>query len=104
MRALVNIGMWKAHGEVLRPSEIQSTLDNFTVEEFAHRITKQHETDELTYVALVDGWTDDKAMVIAKALDQDCIAQYDLDACEGKLVGPRTAQWGNFEPMLFQVL
>lgn len=38
---------------------------------------------------------------LAKALNQDCIAVYLPIADKGELIGPRAAQWGEFNPAYF---
>jgi hypothetical protein len=37
----------------------------------------------------------------AQQLDQDCIAVYDESIKQGILVGPKAAQWGDFNPTYF---
>lgn len=37
----------------------------------------------------------------AERLGQDCIAVWDPEALQGVLVGPRTDQWGDFNPAYF---
>lgn len=106
MNALLNIGLNRAHfcGTV-SVKEIHAALDEFGVTELKSRLS--HATsleDEQTYIAHVQGWTKDKAYAIAKQLDQDCIAHYDLDECEGALVGPDAAKWGAFDARHFKLL
>ena len=40
--------------------------------------------------------------VLATALDQDCIAQYDHLTGKGSLIGDKADQWGEFNPEYFQ--
>lgn len=40
-------------------------------------------------------------LVLATALDQDCIALYDHDTNTGKLIGDKAAEWGAFNPEFF---
>jgi hypothetical protein len=40
--------------------------------------------------------------VLATALDQDCIAQYDHLTGKGSLIGDKASEWGPFNPEFFQ--
>jgi hypothetical protein len=40
--------------------------------------------------------------VLATALDQDCIAQFDHLIGRGTLIGDKADQWGDFNPEFFQ--
>ena len=42
--------------------------------------------------------------VLATALDQDCIAQYDHLTGKGSLIGDKADQWGDFNPEFFQFI
>lgn len=42
--------------------------------------------------------------VLATALDQDCIAQYDHFTGKGSLIGDKADQWGEFNPEFFQFI
>ncbi len=39
---------------------------------------------------------------LCTALDQDCIAEYCHDTGRGFLIGPKAAEWGEFNPEYFQ--
>jgi len=41
---------------------------------------------------------------VCEALDQDCIAVVDMDTRQGRLIGPRAAAWGTFNPSYFLTL
>lgn len=55
---------------------------------------------EPTMVCEVEA-TDAQVYQLAVMLDQDCIAVWDRTHREGRLVGPRAAEWGEFDPSLF---
>jgi hypothetical protein len=102
MNALINIGMLRNTEGVLRTHDIAQAFDQWAVMEYKHKVVEAE--PEATYIAHVSNWDTDKAHQLAKALDQDCIAQYDLDECEGKLVGPRAHVWGEFNGAFFKLL
>lgn len=102
MDALINIGLNTNTGGEIDLAMINAALDDYAIEDYGHRI--EPSVEEATYIAHVANWSDDKAFAIAQQLEQDCIAQYDLSECKGKLVGPKAAAWREFEPRLFKVL
>jgi hypothetical protein len=42
--------------------------------------------------------------VLAAALDQDCIAQFDHLIGKGSLIGDKASEWGDFNPEFFQFI
>ena len=40
---------------------------------------------------------------LARALDQDCIAQFDHFIGKGSLIGDKASEWGDFNPEYFQL-
>lgn len=57
-------------------------------------------TDEYAMVVMCDA-TDDRIHAVSEALEEDCIAVWDLMHREGRLIGPKAAEWGEFDPTLF---
>lgn len=57
-------------------------------------------TDEYAMVVMCDA-TDDRIHAVSEALEEDCIAVWDLMHREGRLIGPKAAEWGEFDPKLF---
>lgn len=55
---------------------------------------------------IVDALVPSDAVVheLSEALHQDCIAVYDLMHREGRLIGPKAASWGEFDPARFMLL
>ena len=59
---------------------------------------------EDTLVAICQGSPDDVRFVVeqlAYALDQDCIAVFNVETGVGELIGERAAKWGEFNPEFF---
>jgi hypothetical protein len=104
MNALLNIGLLRNTSGFVRLADINRAFDQFNVLDLKHRVAIGTNQEEDTYIVHVQGWTNDKARAIATALEQDCIAQYDLHECEGSVVGPRAADWGAFNAALFKLL
>ena len=44
---------------------------------------------------------DNRIDMLSTALKQDCIAVWYPDQAWGQLIGPRAAEWGNFNPKFF---
>jgi len=106
MNALLNIGLIRSAnpaGGYVRIHDICALFDGFAVCDHKHRVAIVPDGED-TYICHVSNWSKDKAMAIAKALDQDCIAQYDLEECEGALIGPNAQAWGAFNAEYFKLL
>ena len=74
--------------------------------EFISDITKvsvSYEGDEPT-VIIQYAFHKGSIYVLATALDQDCIAQYDHLTGKGSLIGDKADQWGEFNPEFFQFI
>jgi hypothetical protein len=72
--------------------------------EFISDVTKvnvSYEGDEPT-VIIQYAFHKGNIGVLATALDQDCIAQYDHLVGRGTLIGDKADQWGDFNPEFFQ--
>lgn len=105
MNALLNIGADRKDGPMVTAAEIAKVFYRLDVRALRHEVREPlHNGDELTHVVHVHRWNKDKAMRISELLGQDCIAQYDLDRCEGALIGPRADKWGEFNPQFFKLL
>lgn len=67
--------------------------------------TVQSDTEK-TVVATVNHGGDAYACAnwLAERLHQDCVAILDNETGEGRLVGPRAAKWGAFNPEFFFTL
>jgi hypothetical protein len=103
MNALINIGLCRNTEGFVKVHDICAAFDGFAVCDHKHRVVIDP-VGEDTYVCHVSNWDTDKAYAIAKALDQDCIAQYDLEECQGALIGPNAKEWGAFDPQGFKLL
>lgn len=106
MNALLNIGLKTNQGDaLLTVHAICAVFDQWHVADLKHRVAIAADMmEEDTYICHVAGWSRDKAYAIAAALHQDCIAQYDLEECEGALIGPHADQWGAFDARYFKLL
>jgi hypothetical protein len=74
--------------------------------EFISDVTKvnvSYEGDEPT-VIIQYAFHKGNIGVLATALDQDCIAQYDHLTGKGSLIGDKADQWGDFNPEFFQFI
>jgi hypothetical protein len=104
MNALLNIGL-RTNTGTINAHDICVQFDAFHVADLKHRVAVATDLmEEDTYITHVSGWTRDKAYAIAHALHQDCIAQYDLEECEGALIGPHATAWGAFDARFFKLL
>lgn len=99
MRATLNIGLARDGQSDLSPAEAFEALQKrFEVGEY--RVAQSG--TELTLVAQVQ-WEAGKhwdVYYLSQELSQDCIA-IQLEGGDGKLVGPRAAAWGEFNPEYF---
>lgn len=104
MEALLNIGLIRndAQGYV-KVRDIESLFRDFNVVEYQSRVVDGAQ-NEPTFIAHVGNIDQAKLYVISQALQQDCIAAYDLSKCRGELIGPKAGSWGVFNPDMFQIL
>jgi hypothetical protein len=107
MEAMINIGLMRnvePYGFV-RIAEIEKQLEHWDITVLQSRVAIVDDLqDEDTYVARVDAYASEDALyAISVALDQDCIAIRYADG-QGKLIGPKAKEWGEFNPAFFKEL
>ena len=103
MDALLNIGLTRNTEGYVRVSDIMSQFAIHHIATHGGRVAFNPHGED-AFVAHVTNVDEDKLYSISLALDQDCIALYELHSCTGKLVGPNASAWGEFSPAFFQVL
>lgn len=106
MDALLNIGMTRNVGGFVKAGDIERLFDAYgvVIHKARFEVAEPGTEGEDTFIVHVSGWDKVKAFSASWALDQDCIAQYDLGECEGALIGPNAEKWGAFRPDLFKLL
>ena len=94
----VNIGLnSNKGGAVSARAVLQWLLDARQVS----RVSIANSATERTLVARIDAPLNaGEAYALCAAFDQDCIAQ-SADGISGALLGPKSADWGAFNPALF---
>jgi hypothetical protein len=101
MSFIINIGLNREGRPALEVTEAFKVLGRAGFWVGQHAL--HHSDTELTLVASVN--TDRAAAPaiheVAVALGQDCIACYDPSYRHGRLIGPRAAAWGEFNPEFF---
>lgn len=103
MDALLNIGLTRNTEGYVRVSDIMSQFAIHHVQTHGGRVAFNPNGED-AFIAHVTNVDADKLYSMSLALEQDCIAVYDLHACSGALIGPNAAAWGEFSPNYFQVL
>lgn len=103
MNALLNVGLIRANAAgYVKVRDILSQCSIHHVNVHGARVDIAEPEDTLVlHVSNIDA---DKLYSMSLALDQDCIAVYDLHACSGALIGPNAKDWGKFNPDFFKVL
>ncbi len=108
---LINVGLARKGQPDLSVVDVLLTLEGHGVTVFRH-VVHQSAT-ETTVVAAVElpHAPDERHAAAhgdlgaiyrsAQQLEQDCIAVYDPSVRTGILVGPRAADWGEFQPKYF---
>ena len=108
---LLNVGCAREGQPDLKPGDVLTALMGHGITVFQHAVHQS--ATETTVVAAVElprapderhaAAHGDLGAVYrsAQQLDQDCIAVYDPAINTGVLVGPRAAQWGEFNPKYF---
>jgi hypothetical protein len=93
-----NIGLNVKGGEPLSTEQVLSTLRNAGLDPEQYEV-KQSDT-EPTLVAVLPETDDETVEQVARELSQEAIAVQNADG-SGKLLGPRAAEWGDFNPEFF---
>lgn len=104
MKLILNIGLdVKATSQIAAHVAAQIVVANdFRIE---RQVTIQSDTEPtlVVEVQVFDfpalAWQ--KLKQVAIDLDQDCIAAYNPQTGKGALIGPRAADWGDFNPAFF---
>jgi hypothetical protein len=95
----LNIGLNRNVGGTVRAADVLMWIMSSARKVSAATIA-QSDT-EPTLVARIDApLSDAEAYALCAAFDQDCIAQ-SADGISGALLGPKSAEWGAFNPALF---
>lgn len=97
---ILNIGMNTNDGRGITLAQINAALSlaNARVVKGAVR----RSDSEPTYVVeLSDALTEGSVFALAEILEQDAIAVWDMVSETGKLIGPKAASWGAFDPERF---
>ena len=96
---ILNIGLNKASGGTLDVRAVYAALTGHRAVWCAHGV---HTSDtERTLVLTCAPLPATIAHALSVALDQDCIAVWDTAQQSGRLIGPRAADWGTFNPAFF---
>ena len=100
---ILNIGLWDSvdEAEITHYAAAKALRDEGFVTYSA--IVLDSDT-ERTLVVEGNAPSDFAIYNVASRLNQDCIAVWDQYHWEGRLVGPRSAGWGEFEPSKFFLL
>lgn len=96
---VLNIGLAREGQPNLRFTEVYKALGKAGIVPLEF-LTEMSDTEQtVVFEALIPA--DHSVYAVAEALDQDCIALWDRMGNEGRLVGPRAAKWGDFNPEYF---
>jgi len=104
MRALVNVGMDKAHGGHLGAQDVLDALTAHGMEVRYWAVPDVDKEVEATFIGYVDYAASSELAQVAWELDQEAIAVYDMDNANGILVGPKASAWAPFRREAFKVL
>lgn len=102
MKTLLNIGHSRQGTSDLWSQDIVTAVKALGVHVVRFELVNSH-TEPTTFLE-VDTLTlpkDTSLEFLSKFLEQDCIAIYDEDRQEGRLVGPGARIWGPFNPDFF---
>lgn len=105
MSFILNIGLKTDTNEPLNATNTLSDVEAAGFNVKAQSL--EFSNTELTLVLLCKGPLGAyriKIEDLCKTLKQDCIAAYDMDRKCGDLIGPKAAEWGEFNPAFFLLL
>lgn len=108
---LLNVGCARKGQPDLQPVDVLLALEGHGVTVFRH-VVHQSNTETTVVAAIELPRAPDERHAAAhgdlgsvyraaQQLEQDCIAVYDPTIKQGILVGPKAAQWGEFNPKYF---
>ena len=104
---MLNIGLnvTDAEGNVVDTWRAHVVLDALKGVGVLNLQTVQHTSrTEPTLVIRCVAPTDNAVYALAYALEQDCIAVWNVEAQTGSLIGPKPEAWGEFDPAQFILL
>jgi hypothetical protein len=101
MPALVNIGLASRHGSI-RPDHARAVLRAIGGAQLIASRVFLSDTEPTLVAELTRPLNAFPAYEVARALDQDAIAQW--DGRDGQLYGPNSDAWGQFDPAQFVTL
>lgn len=98
---LLNVGL-DAHGKPVNASEVYTSMLCLFGKVSADKVEShteptlyaEFECDDERYVHIC-------VEILAEMYEQDCIAVWNYDKGEGRLLGPDAARWGEFDPEFF---
>jgi len=97
---ILNIGMDTNDGRGITIAQINAALRLANARAVAAAVRRSD--SEPTYVVeLSDALTEGSVFALAEILEQDAIAVWDMVSETGKLIGPKAASWGAFDPERF---
>lgn len=98
MNLILNIGLMAPDG-----TEIAATaaLRAMRAASIVWATARQHQSSTENTLVVECDTTDDRVDLVACWLEQDCIAVWDRMHREGRMIGPRAAKWGEFDPSQF---
>jgi hypothetical protein len=105
MSYLINIGLQRAGKPDLTEDQVRTALRTLGFDVFNASIAPSQ--TELTMIVEVYGhftnWFQD-LMKLSIALNQDCVAVFSYASRTGMLIGPKAAEWGEFNPDYFMTI
>lgn len=102
MEVILNIGLAReGNSNIGQGTVMREVISLFGAAAFEFK----HSDTELTCIASVDGVNPgllrQRVEFLSRLLQQDCIAAWEPKARKGQLIGPRAADWGDFNPTFF---
>lgn len=105
MSFILNIGLKTNTEETLNATHALNVVEAAGFKVKAQSL--EFSSTELTLVVMCIGTVGENRTRIdnlCKVLKQDCVAAYDMYRRVGELIGPKAAEWGEFNPAFFLLL
>ena len=100
----INVGL-QANGRDIRPADARAVLRACGLPIVQSNVLCSDSEPTLIAIVQVEQFVLEAAINnVCEALDQDCIAVMDMTTRQGRLIGPRAAAWGTFNPAYFLTL